>query len=369
MLNTQANRLKRQSVCDIFSLNHSKQRNIGEMNMPKKELNDEKIKSVEEQGFFTGRTGDFWIKPIRASKTLTDREHEKFDRIRVRILELLQGESIADYMSKGFDLFPYAPEENILYAEPDEKKNKKHWMTLIRNRLCRELARACDRDIFIFFQYAYGQICQLSAQECFSGNVRKFIDKLQQCDLKLIDAKRQLQYILEYASEAPAQVSVADLLNFVGRYTQYTGEVYSFMSQISSILISMQNADQQQQLENQLAEYTEKYPELTQLVFDLRKRNHELEFNVKITVSQQRAAELIQEAALCCNYTCYKKCSRRTIINWEKKHNSKPDWYDKKLRVLGEAILADEVLQGMRRELMARDNLKRGYTRGNHSKE
>ena len=63
------------------------------------------------------------------------------------------------------------------------------------------------------------------------------------------------------------------------------------------------------------------------------------------------------------------KISKRTIINWEKKHNSKPDWYDKKLRVLGEAILADEVLQGMRRELMARDNLKRGYTRGNHSKE
>ena len=104
-------------------------------------------------------------------------------------------------------------------------------------------------------------------------------------------------------------------------------------------------------------------------IYDLEKRNHELEFNVKITVSQLRAAELIQQAANFCNYTCYKRCNRRTIINWEKKHYSKPDWYDKKLRVLGEAILADEVLQGMRRELMARDNLKRGYTRGNHSKE
>ena len=333
------------------------------------EWNDEKIILVEKRGFFTGNTGDFWLKVKRPSRTLTDKELAKFDNIRVRILNSLQNGSVADYMSGAFKLFPYDPNSNMQYVASDEAENKKRWMTLVRNRLCGEIERACQENIFILFKLSYSKICHLSLKDEYSGNVRRFIDKLQQCDWELLDAMRKLTYILEYADAAPAQASIADMLDFFGQYTQRMGKICSLLSEASYALTSMETHNERQQLIDDLSKYAEKYPELTKKIYDLEKRNHELEFNVKITVSQQRAAELIQQAANFCNYTCYKRCNRRTIINWEKKHYSKPDWYDKKLRVLGEAILADEVLQGMRRELMARDNLKRGYTRGNHSKE
>ena len=242
-------------------------------------------------------------------------------------------------------------------------------MTLVRNRLCGEIERACQENIFILFKLSYSKICHLSLKDEYRGNVRRFIDKLQQCDWELLDAMRKLAYILEYADAAPAQAPIADMLDFFGKYTQRMGKICSLLSEASYALTSMETHNERQQLIDELTKYAEKYPEFTKKIYDLERRNRELEFNVKITVSQQRAAELIQKAAAYCNYTCYKNCSRRTIINWEKKHNSKPFWYDKKLRVFGEAILSDNVIQGMREELNARGNLKKGYTRGTHSEK